>query len=552
MIEHLRKYTGLIIVLFVLVIIGFVFLDTSTIRASRGGATIMKIDGRSYTDKDFQNLGSGGFELASGLGGYDSPVPLFLYSMAGQAAMFAQTQDGRNQAVETFFKNRILLRSAKEEFGIYPGDEQIDSFIRKLSTFSDQNGAFSEENYRNFIEKGIGRLGLTEADVRELASDIIAQERISAIVSAGLTGSREIVTKEYQFDNQSIRANVARIDLDPIEEKIKVTAEEVKLYWETIQDAFRTQEKRKFTYIISKPEGAEEPPALAPLPEDATDEAKAEFEEKQAARTAEIAEAQRLAKMAADASVDNFLNQLTDGKGTFEELAEKDGWETKTTELFSFTDAPADLSLPLRSSSTQGNALSILFKMILTEDPLSKISPAIGVGENEWIVARLDEIEASRVQTFEEARDEARARLIAEKAMTELQATASAATATIKAALENEKTFAEAAKEAGITSQPVNLTDVTAAYQPDTTKIPGNIFNATKYTDPGNLTEPVVETDRAFVIQVENREIVVSEDAAPDIETGFERSAAQYKNLAFDSWLAARNEAAKIENLTSQ
>jgi hypothetical protein len=168
MIENLRKYTGLIIVLFVLVLIGFLFMDTSTMRSGGGGRPYIKVEGRTYTDKEFSNLGASAYQLTQSLAqSGDFPLYSFLFGMSGDA----QSQD---KAMENFFANRMLLRSAKEEFGIYPGEEEIDSFIRKLRAFTGPNGEFSQEAYRNFIEKGIGRLGLTEGDIRALASDVIA------------------------------------------------------------------------------------------------------------------------------------------------------------------------------------------------------------------------------------------------------------------------------------------------------------------------------------------------------------------------------------------
>lgn len=545
MIENLRKYTGLIIVLFVLVIIGFIFMDTSTMRASGGGQPYMKVAGRNYTDKEFRTLGTSSVELIQSLMQYGdfSPYSLLL-SLSGNA-------ESNEQMQENFFTNRMLLRSAKAEFGIYPSEEQIDTFIRQMRAFTGPDGAFSQEQYRNFLEKGIGRLGLTENDVRELASDVIAQEKIAKILGSGLYGNRDIIAKDQAIEGQSIRANVARIDRDPIEAVIDPSAEEIKLYWETIQDVFKTQEQRRFTYLIATPDAIEEPEALAPLAEDATDEAKAEYETKKAEAEATTAEARRIAQLATDEKVDDFLFQLEENQDlTFEKLAEKDGWELKSSELFSLAEVPEALRTPLRSSSSQGIAADELFRMQVTSDPFSKISPAIAIGENQWLIARLDESVPVRPQTFDEARDEARARLIADKADTALKEAADAAIVKIKASLEEGKTFAEAATAAGITNEAVNLTDVTASYQPDTTKIPSNIFDIAKYITPGEIAEPAIESDRAFIVQVETREFVKTD--ATNTEGAVQNASRQNEIAAFTAWLAAKADAADIQPLYRQ
>ncbi|WP_411826597.1 SurA N-terminal domain-containing protein [Luteolibacter sp. AS25] len=546
MIEHLRKYTGLIIVLFVLVIIGFFFMDTSSMRASGSGQPYIKIAGRKYSDQEFRKLGPATFELTQSLAqAGDYNLMLFAFSLSGDPRA--------SNADEQFFINRMILRSAKEEFGIYPGDEEIDTFIRKLPAFSGPDGAFSSEAYRNFIEKGIGRLGLTEGDLRSLASDVIAQGKVAKIIGAGLTTPADVIAAQTALDNQRIRTNVARIDAAPIEKTIEVTEEEIKSYWETIQDAFRTPEKRKFSYIIATPETPEAPAELPAPAADATDEQKAEYETKQAEREGAIAEANRMAQLASDEKVDEFLFQLEEDPSlTFEKLAEKDNWDLKTTELFSYEDAPAEINAPLRASSSQGTAANVLFTMIETSDPFSKISPAIAIGENQWLIARLDGTEESRVQTFEEARDEARARLIADKTTAALRAAAEESAEKIKAALAEGKTFQEAAEAAGIENDTLNLPEVTRASQQDTTKAPANLFEAARYTDPGELADPVIEDDRAFIIHVETREIVKSEEQAANVAEEVSRATEGNQINVFSTWLRTRADDANVEKLYAQ
>lgn len=545
MIENLRKYTGLIIVLFVLVLIGFLFMDTSTMRNGSGGGTpYMKVAGRTYTDREFSNLGASAYQLTQSLAqSGDFPLYSFLFGMSGDA-------HSKDEALQNFFVSRMLLRSAKVEFGIYPGEEEIDTFIRKLRAFTGPNGEFSQEQYRNFIEKGIGRLGLTEGDIRELASDVLAQAKLAEILGAGLTTNRNAVAKNSALDGQRIAVDVARLDRDPIEEKINPSEEEIKAYWETVQDAFKTPEKRKFSYLIAKPTIPADPAEIPAPAADATEEAKAEHEKAKAARAAVIAETRRKAQLETGAKADDFLYQLESQKDlSFDKLAENNKWELKTTELFALADAPEELKAALRASSTEGTAADELFRMVITSDPLSKISPAIAIGENEWLIARLDETEKVRAQTYEEARDDARARLIAEQASAALKKATEEAAEKIKTSLAAGKSFADAAKEAGITEETVSLLEVTAGYQGDTTKIPSTLFDAAKYTDPGALTEPVIESNRAFIIHVVKREIVKQENAETALETDFKRAEDATRIAAFNSWLAARTEAANVEFL---
>ncbi len=547
MIENLRKYTGLIIVLFVLVIVGFVLMDTNNMRASGGGVPVIKVDGKSYSDKEFRKLGPASFELTQGLadfrsGDFQKLFP-FIIALSGDA----QSED---QRLENFFVNRMILRSAKEEFGIYPSDAQINTFISTLRLFTGMDGEFSQEAYRNFIERGIGRLGLTENDIRELASDVIVFEQLTKILGSGLSENKNILSKISAFENQRIRLSLARIDRDPILKTIEPTEDEIKSHWETIQDAFKTEEKRQFTYFVAKAEIPAEPAAIEPLPEGATEEQKTEHAKKTTERDAAIADAKRLAQLAVSEKVDDFIYKLESQSNlSFEKLATDEKWELITSDLFAAKDAPEALKATLRASRTQGTAVDLLFEMKITSDPLSKISPAIAIGENDWIVAHLDNIEPSRTQTYEEARDEARARLIADKADTALKEAAEKATESIKTALAEGKSFAEACTAAGITTEVISIPDVTSNFQPSGRIVPANLFAAAQFTKPSELTEPVIESDRAFIIHVEARELVTNPEADAALQARFMSAAGGNGQAAFSAWLNNRFEAAKVERL---
>lgn len=549
MIENIRKYTGLMIVVFVILFISFFFLDSGSMRSVGGGDSILRVDGRTYSEKEFRLLGSGAYDLTSSLarsGDYD------LYQFLMGLSTGATSQD---DAAEKFFVGRMIVRNAKEEFGIYPGEEDISEYLRKLRVFAGPDGEFSAEAYRNFIDRGMGRLGMTEKDLRELASDVLATKQINAIVGSGLGVDSDVIAKTLALDNQLISGEIAKIELTPFEEKIQPTEEEIRTYWDVISDSFTTEPLRKFTYVVATPtlpeEAAEAPETIAEAA--ATDEAKAaaekKKEEERAKNATRLAEERRKKQMELDSLVDDFLFKLEEQKGTgFEELAKENGWEVKTTELFARTDSPADLDVDLRSSSRGGKAIDELFRIQETADPFSKISEAIAVGENQWIVARLDGEEPSRAKTYEEARDEARAQYISEKAVDALKVAAEEAVTKIQTLMSADKSFAEAAAEAGIPGTK-EFTAITSTYRPDGASEPQNLFEATRNVDPGSIAEVIIESDRAFIVHVAKREVVKEENIAARIESEVTSRANQNETIAFVSWITAQTEAAQVEQL---
>ncbi len=555
MIENLRKYTGLMIATFVILFISFFFLDSRSMRNLSSGKAIVKIAGRTYDEKEFRTLGSSSMDLAYMLAGSGE------YSLYQFVMGLSTGATGKDDAPVKFFTGRMILRQAKEEFGVYPNDEEITNYLRSLRSFNGPDQKFSPEAYQNFVEKGMGRLGLGEKDLRELASDIIALKKINAIVGSGLMASKDAVAKNLALENQQITGSIGKLELAPFEEKIEPTEEEIKKYWETISDSFTTEPKRKFSYIIATPEAviddqadkADEPETLADAAasDEVKEAARKKKEEEKAKHAGEMAEKRRQAQLKLDGQVSDFMDLLEDQKGAgFEELAkdERFKWEVKTTELFPLSAVPKDIDLNVRFSSQGGKVADQLFKIMETSDPLSKISEAIPVGENQWIVARLDGEEKSRPKKYEEARDEARAQYISEKATEALKTAANENITKIKEALTAGKSFADAAKEAGI-AETTEFSAITKTSRPDGATQPQNLFEVTRNLDPGAVADVVMESDRAFIVYVAKREVVKEENQEARIDGEVTSRATENETIAFMSWMAERVEAAQVEEL---
>lgn len=554
MIENIRKYTGLLIVFFALVVVALVVgIKDDIFRGGSSGQPVLKIAGRTYNDKEFQQYGNGSLELAQFLArSGDFGLYSFVLGLTSGAA-------SPDEATERFFINRMIVRRAKDELGVNPGKQEVEDYIRSMRAFAGADGQFNEETYRMFIDRGIGRLGMTEDDLRELAVDALASQKINAIIGSGLGQNRDITATRIAMDDQRVGGHIARLSIDPFEAGIQPTDEEIKQYWETIQDAFMTEPRRKFTFVIATPEMPAEEPAIEegkPLTETtaaASEEDKAAAEakktEEKAKKDAELAEARRKKQLELDAKVDDFAFQLEEQQGAgFEELAKEAGFEAVTTELFPPSAPPAALDVNLRSSSFGGKAIDELFRIVSTTDPVSKISQPIAIGENQWLIARLDEEVSSRPKTFEEAKDEARDRYINEKATEAMRTAAGKAAEKIKEGLAAGQSFDAAAKEAGIENTS-EFSKVTNSYRPDPASEPQNLFEATRYVDPGALAEPAIEADRAFVIHVASREVEKNPDTANRIDGGLARAANANETNAFIGWLAERADAADVQRL---
>jgi hypothetical protein len=527
MIENIRNYYWLMIVALVAVGASLVFSDFGLNRPSSGrNSAYLRIDGTNYSVNEFEKQGRASVELSMQL---------------GMLMDFAAPLEGFGDP-ENFFVRRMLVRKAAEEFGVKPADEEIAAYVKSLPAFTDRStGKYDPAAYRNVIERHIGRYGMTETDLLKMASDALTIKKLTEILGAGLRPNREVTAQESALNRQKITAEVAKIDVSSFKEAIKPTDDELKAYWENLQEAFKTEPQRKFTYILAAPKL----PEVAATPEEGAEEKPDPTKE-----DPKIIEERKNQEKALVSQVSQFMQQLESSRGSrFEEIAAELGFESKSTELFPPSAPPADLALnhiPSPGSST-GRVSDSLFRLVTTPDTFSKISEAFHVGENQWLVARLDEEVPSRVKTFEEAKDEVIAQYIEEKAQEALKKAAEEKLAQIRTSVSSGKSFADAAKEAGLESKP--LEQVTRNYLPTEGIAPMSTFPAIRTVDPGTVADVIVEMDKAYILFVEKREVEKVADADALLDSEVESTTARNQRAAFTTWLNERHQNAKVEHL---
>jgi hypothetical protein len=75
------------------------------------------------------------------------------------------------------------------------------------------------------------------------------------------------------------------------------------------------------------------------------------------------------------------------------------------------------------------------------------------------------------------------------------------------------------------------------------------LFEVARNVDAGSIAEVIIESDRAFILHVAKREVVKEPNAAARIDREVVSSTNKNEIVAFTSWITARTEAAKVEQL---
>ncbi|MBL6923330.1 MAG: hypothetical protein ISR39_14285 [Akkermansiaceae bacterium] len=306
MIENIRKYTGLMIVVLVLLFIGLVFLG-DTARNSFAGKPVMEVNGVAVSRKEFDRMSGNALQIPSALA-QASPLSqsskviashylgdsVLANPMTSAASILTEmTEYLQGSDPGRFLANRIAVREAGLDYGATPGPDEVESFIERV-LFADQDGNFDQVAFSEFMEKKIGRLGIGSRGFNEYVRDLLTAQNIAKILGAGIAVDSSTAATHYSLDKQNITAQQVTLDMLDFEKDLKPTEEEIKAFYEENKENYFSDELRKTTYIFAEPDWQaaydkqeEEKAKAAEEEKKAADEAKKKAEEAKAKADAE-------------------------------------------------------------------------------------------------------------------------------------------------------------------------------------------------------------------------------------------------------------------------
>jgi len=153
---------------------------------------------------------------------------------------------GNKRFLNGLIRDRVVAQEAVR-LGLAASDAEVAEKIR--SQFSDASGQFvGLERYKESVRARFGDVEAFERNVR----DEIAQEKLKAFVTAAVRVSDEEVQEDFKHKNTSFDVTYAVISADKLAEKIQVSDEDLKKYYEERKTDFRileTQKKIRYLYI---------------------------------------------------------------------------------------------------------------------------------------------------------------------------------------------------------------------------------------------------------------------------------------------------------------
>ena len=410
------------IVVTVLVIITFVWFWNGNQggRMERSGtATAATIYGRRVSETDAQRearkfyvaLELGLIDLVQDLAGFD-----------------------RNQAIDNFVWNLMVLRREAEALQIFPTDEEVKNALLALRPLQ-TGGQFDPAKLNDLVQRSLAPRGFTDTVIDDLLRDELRLKKIKALVASGVELSPGEFRASYAQEHQKMEVSVLRFNTADFLAGMQISDDDAKKAFAQRGEQFKSDEKRKVKLVSF---------ALNP------DQQKLTGKERNTAL-------ETLANRA-----NEFTQAMLDKNAKFDEVAAKSGLAVTTTAAFTENAPDPHLGkIP---------ALTAAAFQLSKDDPNSDVVQ----GENGFYVLHLEEIVPSAPLKFEEAKPKLVEELKSERAAETLKLKAGEVRTKIEAALKAGKSFTEAATTAGQKAEtlpPFSLAEPAKADVPDQQQI---------------------------------------------------------------------------------
>jgi hypothetical protein len=575
MLENIRKHTALMVVILVILVISLIFGFSVLSRRGHGsGPVVVEVAGRGYTQQEFQRLAEAPLRLLNDLSNKSYQARLAIMSYQFELATPPDGMPGRNSDNVRYMVNRFLLQDAARKFGIHPSKADVEQFLRE-TIFVLPDGSFDQQGYESYVESDLPRLGMSVQNMNALLGEVLSLQKIQDIIGAGIDTSREAAVASVADRQQQVDYQLVSFPASNFENEQEPTDEEIKTFWENQKGRYLSDPTRKITYVLASPDeeallAEKKKKAAEEAPDDAGDEADKPDDNSDPTATEDPAAAAELAApedpaepeitltpeekekavLTVGGELDSLWDQIQQKEGDgFDELVKAAGFELKTTEVFTPESAPEEFKVPMRDAPGK-RAVDILFTRDKGTTALDAVSDVRRLGQNQWLLFRIDEATQPKELTFEEAKDEARLDLVKERAREAMTTAAEEAHTKLLEAIKGGKTFAEAAAELELT--PVQRTAATLRGS-----IPGepnapSVFDLASKVNPGEVSEVLTQEDdvrslyRAIFVHVDKRELIDSEANNSMVDQRYRNMGSAMRRLAAQNWLAQQYEAADV------
>jgi peptidyl-prolyl cis-trans isomerase D len=164
---------------------------------------------------------------------------------AALAPLYAQ------QIIEQLVFEKELEVEARR-LGVSVSDAELADRLKLLLPTAYENGQFvGTAQYTAQVEQRF-QMGVEEFE--ELVRQSLMQEKVGALVSAGVTVSPDEIAAEFRRKNEKIKIDYAVIHPDSLESQVQVTDADLNAYYDKNKTKYMAPEQRVVRYLLVEPE----------------------------------------------------------------------------------------------------------------------------------------------------------------------------------------------------------------------------------------------------------------------------------------------------------
>ena len=451
----MRKYTGLMAVVIVLLAAGLIFSMSKGDPNSGGRGTATKAYGQDIDEVKYRELGVSTLKVISQasdptnqFGVYLNPLVRYANQLGAGSYFMPNGTPFTDANLKRFVGGRLIVQNEAAELGIYPSKAEAVKFI-KTEFFVDRDGNFDGPRYNAFLES-IGSNGYQQDTFIELVGEYLVNNKLQQVVAGGVEASSFIADRTVLFDNQTMTASTIQIDLDTYKKDFTPTEEEIKTFWSENEGKYLSDRQLKISYVYEKPVYDKTAPTKPLRTPETTDEEYAKLDVQYNIDLAEWVKYEKRTNNALASKFDEFTVSIdAEESQQFKKILTEAGLKVTTTEFFNKDTVPAEL----RDLKTKDN--TSLAEALLAR-PFGKtaeyqLQAPIKTSDAGWIYVNFEEEKVSEPKTYEAAKEEATTDLITKLALEKLTEETKAIKAKLAAATKAGKSLEDAAKELNLT-----------------------------------------------------------------------------------------------------
>ncbi len=281
--EFIRKNSILVLIVIAAVALGLVMMDYSGKGSMFSNDYYIQVNGTSYNYPETEGLGSNGKEYLSTLVSSVHQRIQENFDADGNEELDEAEQQKANEWVRAnpqieealtliqlayqtwgrgvtehdsvnFAITRAMLHEQARELGITPAKEQIDAFIRSFPAFVKADGSFDQPLYQRLAgyRNGVANNNQERA-FRSVIADLIIWQSLRSMLTEGVSCNRTVASTLVDTMHQQMVGKTAWLPLAAAGEPAAPTEDELKAWWESHKDNYKSEEKRIISVFTLTP-----------------------------------------------------------------------------------------------------------------------------------------------------------------------------------------------------------------------------------------------------------------------------------------------------------